>query len=147
MKILFLIIFGLTSTLLSGQSLCDTTLQNNIWVATLEPPTSSVPYDQLVLILNKTIDLSDYNAPEENIYINFIINCKGEDFDYKSLKPIDNRLVEAIVKTLRSNLTWTPAKHNKQNVDFGQTLTIKIENGKFRELSDSNGTQKKMKKK
>jgi hypothetical protein len=142
MKIPFLIIFGLTSALLSGQSRCDT-LQKEIWVATKEPPRPSVSYDQLVLILNKTIDLSNYDAPKENIYINFIINCKGEDFDYKSLKSIDNRLMEVIVKTLRSNLTWIPAKHNNQNVDFGQTLTIKIENGKFRELSDSNGTKKR----
>jgi hypothetical protein len=142
MKILFLIIFGLTSSLISGQSRCDT-LQKEIWVATKEPPRPSVSYDQLVLILNKTIDLSNYDAPKENIYINFIINCKGEDFDYKSIKPIDSRLMEAIVKTFRSNLTWIPAKHNKQNVDFGQTLTIKIENGIFRELSDSNGTKKR----
>lgn len=140
MKIIFLIILGLTSILSSGQSRCDT-LRKEVFIATEEPPTPSISYDQLVLILNKAIDLSDYNAPKEKIYINFIINCHGEDFNYKTLKPIDNNLMDDLIKTIKTNLTWSPGKHNKQNVDFSKTLTIIIENGKFKDISDGSKTK------
>jgi hypothetical protein len=130
---------------LSGQTRCDT-IQKEIFIATEELPRPSISYDQLALVLNSSINLNDYNPPKENIiYISFIINCKGEDFNYKTLKPIDNNLTDILFKTIKSNLTWIPAKQNKQEVDIQKTLIIRIENGKFH-ISDSNQTTSKKRK-
>jgi hypothetical protein len=130
---------------ISGQTRCDT-LHKEIFIATEELPKPSISYDQLALILNNSINLNDYNPLQENIiYISFIINCKGQDFDYKTLKPIDNNLTDILFKSIKSNLTWTPAKQNKQEVDIQKTLILKIENGKFL-VSDNNQTAKKKRK-
>ena len=145
-RLIFLMItICLTMYPLSGQTRCDTT-KKEIFIATEELPMPSISYDQLALILNNSINLNDYNPPQEDlIYISFIINCKGEDFDYKTFKPIDNNLTNILFKTIKSNLTWTPARQNKQEVDFQKMLILSIENGKFH-ISDSNQTAKKKRK-
>jgi hypothetical protein len=143
-KFFFLILFALTPVLISGQTRCDT-LQKEIFIATDMPPIPSISYNHLVTILNNTINLKDFNTLEGSIYINFIINCKGEDFDYKTLKSMDDKLMEELFKTIKSNLTWTPAQHNKKTVDFSETLIIKIEDGRFAKIFDSNETSKKKK--
>jgi hypothetical protein len=65
------------------------------------------------------------------IYLTFTINCKGETFDYKFMRPVDEKLQEKILAIVRTNMNWQPGSQNGRVVDVQTTISIKIENNKF----------------
>ena len=131
-----LIIFTVLSLkTLCCQSRCDT-LRDGVYVVSEFPPKPNIAYNQLENILNSSINLNDYELPENNmIYVNFIINCKGEDFDFTVLKNIDKKLQDILIQTIHSNVKWTAGKQNGKNIDFSQTIVLKIKKNRFKILN------------
>jgi hypothetical protein len=95
-------------------------------------PTSNITLDELESKLNQEINASDFPKPQGNmIYLTFTINCKGETFDYKFMRPVDEKLQEKILAIVRTNMNWQPGSQNGRVVDVQTTISIKIENNKF----------------
>jgi hypothetical protein len=129
---------------LYGQSSCDTSASP--FVLCEDPPLPSISYSQLEEIFNSSIDIKNEHINDGDIIrIIFIINCKGEDFNYRSLQRVDTTLMDNLFKLIHSNMKWTPGRQGGRKIDFQQTIPISIENGKFRILSDND--KKLMKKK
>jgi len=137
----------MTISVVNGQTRCDTVTEH-IFVVAEEMPTSNISIDQLEDILNSSIDINKYPRPDGNvIYVSFTINCNGEDFDYKVLRPIDKRLENQLLSIIQSNMTWTPAKQRDRQVDFQKTFEIRIDNGRFNIMDDKEQKSNKKRKK
>lgn len=64
-----------------AQARCDT-LDESIFFVTEVLPEPGISMSQVSSVLNTSIDLNKYQVPNGySIYVNFIINCKGEDFN------------------------------------------------------------------
>lgn len=112
----------LTLSVTNAQTRCDT-INDDIFVVTEEMPQSNISFSELELILNSSVDITKFPHPDGNVvYVGFIINCYGEDFDYKVLKPIDKELETQLLSLIQSNMTWTPAKQRNRPVDFNKTI-------------------------
>lgn len=136
------IIVLLTSNGLKGQTCCDS---SGVFFICEELPLPSISLSQLEEILNSSIDIKNEHINDGDIIkLIFIINCKGEDFNYKTLQPIDSTLKAQLIQNIHSNIKWTPGQQAHRKIDFWQTLSISIENGKFRIL-DHDGTIKNKK--
>lgn len=129
---------------LVGQCKCDT-LADNIFVATEIPPKMDKSIDELEVIVNKEIDLNKYDLKVKEIYVSFIINCKGEDINYKVLKCDNRDFNKILTDCLMNNLNWIPAEQNSKKVDFSYVFGLRIENGRINILDDSE--KKKLKRK
>jgi len=117
-----------------GQTCCDSL---SVFTICEEPPLPSITLIQLEEILNNSIDVKNERINNGDIIkIIFIINCKGESFKYKTVQPIDSTLKDQLIQIIHSNIKWTPGLQAHRKVDSWQTLSIIIENGKFRILND-----------
>jgi len=133
MKILgVVLLFVLSVNILSGQVRCDT-VDDQMFIVTEVMPKANISEIELENLLNSLIDLSNYKQFNGMIvYVNFIINCKGEDFDYKIIEStINKELEQKLILTIQSNVKWTPAKQRKKYVDVNKTIKIQIDSGKF----------------
>lgn len=116
-----------------AQTRCDK-LDDSIFFVTEVLPESSIPMSQVCAVLNKSIDLNRYQIPNGyNIYVNFIINCEGEDINYRVIKPeqIDANFERELLTTLQNTLIWSPAMQQGKEVDFSKTINIVVKNNKF----------------
>jgi len=122
------------------------------------PPQPTITDAELELKLNSTISptsLANYHA--DYLYVTFIINCKGEDFDYKLAKRSDGLLIQdstsefqlAFLSNFQSFATWKPGlntvmekgKPVEKPVDFHGSYILKVEGNKLHILN----TQEKKK--
>ena len=149
MKFLFAITLLLAAKILCSQSRCDGNEEESpIFLITEVMPVPNIQFEQLEGILDNSINLNSFVRPAENmIYVSFIINCKGEDFNYKVVQPtdIDSNLRGILISTIQSNLNWTSAVHNGKAVDIQYQITIKSEGNKFNILSGKEARKKKNK--
>jgi len=130
--ILAIVIF-LTNQGIIAQTRCDT-IDSSIFVLAEEMPEPNITMSQLSSVLNESIVLNKYQVSNgDSIYVNFIINCKGEDFNYKVIRPvkIDKDFEQELLSILKNTVIWRPAIQNGKAVDFSKTITILIENNKF----------------
>ncbi len=151
-KTILLIIALFTIDTLSAQVLCDTN-SRMIYIFTEHPPIPNLTDNELESKLNSLIDpsiLERYKA--DYLYITFIVNCYGEDFDYKLAKQQDGKaqkdtlsdFQEVFLNKMQSLLTWSPAtrdikekgKQIEKAVDFQGTYTIRIDGSKFHILNE-----------
>ena len=124
----------LTLVNLSAQCGCDS---REVFVIAENPPKPNISYEQFEEILNHSINLSDFPSPKDNvIQIRFLVNCKGDVCNFTSLLPIDNELKENLSQTIRSQVHWIPARQASRIVDCWTVLTMRIEGGKFKILSE-----------
>lgn len=124
-----------------AQTRCNT-INESIFIVTEVMPESSISMSQVSSILNTSIDLNKYQVPNKlNIYVNFIINCHGDDFNYKVIKPehIDKDLENELLSTLENAMKWTPAMQRGKGVDFSKTINVLIDNKKFYIIENSKG--------
>ena len=128
---------------LIGQSRCDTS--NVIFVFTDVPPKIDKSFNELEMIINREINLNAYNLSEKDFAISFIINCKGEDFDYKVLKSNDDDFNKVLTECFMRNIYCTPAEHGGKKVDFSFVLSIRIDQNRINILDDKE--MKKLKRK
>jgi len=122
-----------------AQTRCDT-LDESIFFVTEVLPEPSISLSQLSSVLNTSIDLNKYQVPNGfSIYVNFIINCKGEDFNYRVIKPeqIDENLERELLTTIQNTLTWSPAMQRGKGVDFSKTINILVENNQLNIIENS----------
>ena len=151
-KIILIIIALLTIDSLSAQTLCDTR-SGMICIAAEHPPKPNLTDNELEKELNSFIDpslLESYKA--DYLYITFLVNCKGEDFDYKLAKRQDGKaqkdslsnFQEVFLTKMQSLLTWSPAtieikekgKQIEKAVDFQGSYTIHFDGSKFHILNE-----------
>ena len=133
----------LTFNSVVGQTRCDTIREGIIMYAE-KMPKSSISNNQLEEILKSSIDLNEYTIEDEVvIYINFIVNCHGEHFDYKVLKPVDEKLESEVLSVLQYNVTWKAGKQHDKEVDVLQIMQIQIQNNEFRILDEKGKRSKK----
>ena len=154
---LLFITFLLIITTGFSQTVCDTT-GNRIYAYLEHPPQPTITEAELELKLSSTISptsLANYHA--DYLYVTFIINCKGEDFDYKLAKRSDGLLIQdstsefqlAFLSNFQSFATWKPGlntvmekgKPVEKPVDFHGSYILKVEGNKLHILN----TQEKKK--
>jgi len=122
--------------ILLGQFRCDT-LDKSVFFVTEILPTSNITYNQLEELLENSIDLNEYHLNDgDMIHISFIINCKGEDFDYQVSQYINITLQEKIIQIIQESMDWTPAKQRNREVDFKKIISIRIDNNQFNVLDE-----------
>jgi len=130
----------------TGQTRCNT--GDAIYVVTEVAPTAGFSYSDLEVLLNSSIDLGLYTLPDNGlIYVSFIINCKGEVFEYQVARPIDKDLEEQLLPLLRRAMSWTPAKQLNIPVDLRKTIAIGTEHNRFEIMQREENARKRKKRK
>jgi len=139
------ILLLLTGEDLPGQSFCDTTA--GPFIVCEEPPVPHISFSQLEEILNNSINIKSEHIIEGDIIrIVFIINCEGEDFNYRTFQPVDSTIKAMLFKTIHSNMKWTAGRQGGKDIDCQQQIHLGIVNGKIVVLNDNDKTGKKRKK-
>ena len=150
--LLLLILFLLSVTGYS-QSLCDTT-NGMAFAFSEQPPKPRMTDRDLETSLNSSIDMASLNVDHADyLFVMFIINCKGEDFNYKLAKRVNGLTKVDSTSELHKNLldniqtlqSWTPGLHYKfiKNkrvqvpVDFQGAYTIQINKNKLHILTET----------
>lgn len=147
-----IVIFLLTmvSCDLRSQTLCDTTSHDGeveLFVVSENMPVPNLTANDMEDILNNSVQPTNYSNLPEKIPITFIINCKGETFDYKFHVELDKDLQNKIEILLKTKLVWTPGLHKGFPVDFSKSLMIKVQNSQFSIQNFESQNNKKKKKK
>src|SRR4030042_6780161 len=125
LTIIFLWAFPIVQSI--GQSLCDTS-SKDVFVWSEYTPEMNISYHDLENIINQDIKLADYHINQDKIiYLSLLINCKGEQFNFK-VSNSDNQIFNnALTDCVNKNISWIPGKHNGKTVDFSYTFTIKLQ--------------------
>ena len=114
-----------------GQSLCDTS-SKNVFVWSEYPPEMNISMSDLENIINQDIKLADYHMNQDKIiYLSLIINCKGEQLNFKVSNSDNQVFNKALTDCVNKNISWIPGKHNGKTVDFSYTFTIKLQSDKM----------------
>ena len=100
-----------------------------------EMPNPKIGYDKIVDILQtKVLINEDEKIVTGIIYVQFIVNCKGESGDYQisksadKLKIISEKIIEIFKK---ENFEWNPGKQRGYSVDVLMLIKLAIKEGKF----------------
>lgn len=143
----FLVIFYLTTAFsLSAQQRCIES--EEIFIVTEEMPISSPDFPLIEELINNQFTPSKCELIDgDKIFVQLIINCKGEDFDYVTRKFSKDTIDCGIDNFLQSNLSWTPAKTMGRTVDFTGTIVFEIKENRFILLSESISNLKDSKRK
>jgi hypothetical protein len=121
---------------LIGQSRCDTS-SHTIFVFTEVPPKMDKSIEELEIIVNRELNLALFKLEEKDLACSFIINCKGEDFDYKIFKSNNDGFNKVLVECLMRNINCTPAEQGGKKVDFKFVFNIRIDKNKINILAKS----------
>lgn len=146
------IIFFMNFSYVSGQTLCDGSFldtTSHVFVLVDAMPEPNLLKRQLEPILNSSINLDKYDLAEgTKIYLGFIVNCRGEDFNYRVLRPVDDAFEEKLISVIQSNLEFKNGSQRGHPVDVAFTYQIIVENGLLNILDEEeiqNKNQKKRK--
>ena len=145
MKLTFIFLWAFPIVQSIGQSLCDTT-SKDVFVWSEYPPEMNISINDLENVINQNIKLADYHMDQDKIiYLSLIINCKGEQFNFK-VSNSDNQIFnKALTDCVNKNISWIPGKHNGNTVDFSYTFSIKLQSDKITILDSKE--KKKLEKK
>jgi hypothetical protein len=150
------IIFLMNFSSVIGQTLCDGSLidsTSHIFSVVETMPKPNLLKKQLEPILNSSINLAKYGLAEgTKIYLGFIVNCKGEDFDYKVLRPVNDAFEEKLISVIQSNLEFKNGSQRGHAVDVALTYQIVVKNGSLnildeQEIQNNNQNKRKRRKK
>ena len=137
--------FLFTSSInLVAQKLCMDSQE--IFMFTEVMPKCSPNLSTVEQLVNDKFSISDCGLENnDKIIVQYKINCKGEDFDYK-IRSFNNKEINCeLGDFLKTTLNWTPAKQRDLNVDFGGSLVLKIENSRYVILNNLKEEKKKRK--
>lgn len=119
--------------MINGQTLCDGTLPNDsihMFIIVESMPEPQLSESQLENILNASINVKQYGlADGTRIYLGFIVNCKGEDFYYHALRPVNDSFEKKLISEVQNNMTWKNGTQRGLAVDVRLTYSIIVENG------------------
>lgn len=117
---------------LNGQTRCSSLESDQVFITTEIMPKPIISMNEMEKILNQNLNINEFELPASNkIYLSFIINCKGEPLEYKSFRPINQKLEVAVIKTFKEYLKWKPAMQNSRSVDIQLTIEIATKKNKF----------------
>lgn len=120
----------------SAQTRCDGR-DGAIFHVTEIAPQLTTSYADLEQALNDAIDLAQYEpVPDDRIIVAFVINCRGEAFDYRVARPIDPRLERRVLAILKSTATWSPGEQRGRAVDVANALVIDVAGGEVNVLDE-----------
>lgn len=113
---------------------------DKIYQVTDTLPTLISSTDKLLEIIKREITLPDsLKSHTGQIFIKYTINCHGEIVNLRTIKTADSDgkpvinefefLSGQIIKILRTELKWKPARHGGKTVDFLQVFRIDFNNG------------------
>jgi hypothetical protein len=109
MKHAILIVLTLSCYCTFGQTLCDGSMPDsttNMFIITEVMPKQSLEGDQMDFMLNNSINIGQYNLTDgTSIYLHFIVNCRGECFNYSVLRPVNNPFEEKLISVFQTNIT------------------------------------------
>jgi hypothetical protein len=151
-QVITLLLILTISEICFSQVLCDT-ISNGIFTVLENPAKPNLTDAELEEKLNNSIKPSLFdNYKVEYIYIYYIVNCKGESFNYKLYSRKDGKVKldtvsdfqQHIISSMQSLLSFTPAifkyrKGNKmveKNVDFQSAYTMKISKNRIHILNE-----------
>jgi hypothetical protein len=117
------------------------------------PPKSSLTDIELETKLNNSIDIASIKFDQPaNLFVTYIINCNGEDIDYKLFRVVKHlikldtvsELQRILLTNIQSSVSWSPAyyliaKNEKQiekYVDFQGAYAIRIDNNLLHILNE-----------
>lgn len=146
-KIILIIIVLLAIGSLSAQTLCDST-RNLIWFDLENSPKPNLEDKELEIKLNQVADLTKLiNYDADYLYINLIVNCKGEDFNYTLAKHQDGKVQmdtlssfqQVFLSKMDSLLSWTPgfmvikerSKQIEKTLDCSVSYIFRINDNKI----------------
>ena len=146
-----LIILLLAIDAISAQTLCNN--RNLVFIPVDYRLEANLTDKELEINLNTLIDpslLEGYKA--DYLFITFIVNCKGEDFEYKLSKLQDGKFLkdslsnfqEVLLSKMQLWLTWTPmtmktiekGKMIEKAEDCQGSYIIRIDRNKFHILNE-----------
>lgn len=147
MKILNLIYTGIICIILTqnsyGQSRCDTT-SGTIAYLLENIPECNVSIDDLEIKINNTFNPRDYDIPNDlKFYIHFIINCKGEDFEYRVYNLENETFNKQLIDLIQGETKWSSLTSNNRPIDIGYSYTIIVEKEEFN-LLNTKGRERKL---
>jgi hypothetical protein len=109
---------------------CDTS--GHIFVHAEQMPEPNLTNEEILILLNDSLDFNNYEIAEgEIIYIGYVVNCKGEDFGYRSYNPIDKKLENQIAKILEDKMEFLPGIQWGVKVDVAMNLNLIYRSGHF----------------
>ena len=135
-KLTCVVLFCLISNTLSGQKL--TGKGNNesacnpkmIFVVTEQLADYQGGQKALVKLLNEKIELSA-KYKKGDIFLKFLVNCKGEAADFTLLRGTHKEVGQLIVDVLKENQGFTAAMQRDKAVDSFKMLQVSYRRGKF----------------
>jgi len=137
-KAFILLIIGLLISFNSeGQSRCDT-VSEEIFFWLEEMPESGISLDELEIKINEVLNPEDFNIENDvSFYVFFIINCKGEDFEYQVYGLDNEEFNKKLIGFLKEFTNWAPPKlHDDIRVDVKSSYSIKVQDNSFNILDE-----------
>ncbi|MCK5029399.1 MAG: hypothetical protein KAR57_07190 [Bacteroidales bacterium] len=146
-KIYIFLITGLLFSLNSlGQSRCDTVSEDIIlWLEKM--PERGISIDELEIKINEVLTPHDFRIENDVVfYVFFIINCKGEDFDYQVYN-LDNKIFnEKLIEYLKEFTNWAPPMLHDRSADMQASYSIKVHDNSFNILDEKERRRESRKK-
>ena len=135
---LFLIIGLFFSLNLLGQSRCDT-VSEEIFFVVEKMPVCNISLEALEAKLNEVLRLQDFQIENGAFFgITFIINCKGEDFNYEILKLDSKEFNEKLIDYWKEYTNWTAGESRGESVDVSLTFGVEVHNNALEILGKKN---------
>ena len=101
-----------------------------------EMPSPILPWDEIENLLNQNVQFTNEGQNNENyIYVQCMVNCKGNPGDYQltqcpdALLDVGNQIIEVF---RNETIEWKPGKQRGKTVDVFLVFQIKALNGKFK---------------
>lgn len=96
-------------------------------------PLLNTPIEKLENKLNDSIQLNDFAINEGLIFFaTLIVNCKGEDLDYRIINYKNDTFCSKLIECLKLNTQWTPGFYRGKPVDVACTLKFQVVNSKIK---------------
>ena len=136
LSLLFLPLFSFSQVYKSRYfSSCDSIIPHEVFIIVEEMPIPKFVTEDLEILLNKSMNLADYNIKNgDKFYIMFGINCKGDVHYYRFPKCPDSNFSAKIVENIDGKLSWEPARQRDRPVEIQLTFSFTIVNNEIKKV-------------
>ncbi len=109
-----------------GQSRCDTTTEV-IMLWTERMPVCDISLEILEDRLNEVLKTENYQIDNGSVFgISFIVNCKGEDFNYEILKLDCKEFNEKLIEYWKEYTNWNAGEFRGEKIDIKVSFGIQV---------------------
>ena len=121
-----------------GQSRCDTT-KEEIMCWTEKMPVCDISLETLENKLNQVLKPQNYQIENgSNFGINFIVNCKGEDFNYEIHRLDCKEFNEKLIAYWKEYTNWTAGEFRGEKIDISVGFGIEVNKNSLKILGKRN---------